>query len=219
MLNRKVVAIGAHPDDYELGAAMRLMFHALQGDEVVGVICTDGEMGGKKNTRMKEARRAADFIGVKKIYFLHYPDTRLYEHFNEIKKDLEKIISHENPLVAYLHFPHDRHQDHETVSHASSIACRDVPNIFFYKTPATALTSFQPHIFHVGSKNDFLKKKEALSYYESQIKSGSVNIERVKADLRFYCFCTARTPTHPYAEPFCANHIILNVMEGEAWKR
>lgn len=215
-MNQKIIAIGAHPDDYEIGAAMRLMHHIAHNDEVIGVICTDGERGGERETRLKEAQNAADFIGIKKLYFLHYPDTRLYEHFNELKDDLEKIVAKELPSIAYMHFPLDRHQDHETVSHVSAIACRNVPNIIFYKTPATALTSFQPHIFHVGSEEEFLKKKEALAHHKSQIDSGRIDLERVKADSRFYCFYSCPSPAYPYAEPFSANHIVLNLMEDKA---
>ena len=214
-MNQKIIAIGAHPDDYEIGAAMRLMYHAAHSDEVIGVICTDGEMGGEKETRMKEAQRSADFIGIKKLYFLHFPDTRLYEHFNELKDAIEKIIAKELPSVVYLHFPQDRHQDHETVSHASAIACRNVPNILFYKSPATTLTSFQPHLFHIGSEDEFLKKKEALSHHKSQIDSGRIDLERVNADSKFYGFCSYPSHEHPYAEPFAANHIILNLMEDK----
>jgi len=215
MTNRKIVVIGAHPDDYEIGAAMRLIHHAAQSDEVVGVICTDGEMGGEKDTRVKEAQSAADFIGIKRVYSLHYPDTHLLEHFNELKDDLEKIIAKENPSVVYLHFPHDRHQDHETVSRASAIACRNVPNILLYKTPSTLLPFFQPHIFHAGSESDFLKKKEALERHKSQVSGGKIDMERIKIDSRFYCYYAANSPTYPYAEPFCANHIVLNLMEDK----
>lgn len=219
MANRKIIVIGAHPDDYEIGAAMRLMHHAAQSDEVIGIICTDGEMGGEKDTRLKEAQCSADFIGIKKLYFLHYPDTRLYEHFNALKDELEKIIFEEKPSVVYLHYPHDRHQDHETASHASTIACRNVPNILFYKTPATTLASFSPHIFHVGSEDDFLKKREALACHKSQIESGRIDLERVKSDLRFYCFYAYQSPAYSYAEPFSANHIVLNLMEDDLCKR
>lgn len=216
MTKKKVVVIGAHPDDYEIGAAMRLMYHSLQDDEVVGVICTDGEKGGERETRLAEARKSAEFIGIKRLHLLHYPDTHLSEHFSNLKDDLEKIILEEKPSVVYLHFPNDRHQDHESASKASSIACRNVPNILFYKTPSTILPAFQPHIFHAGSEGDFLKKNEALHCHKSQVEGGKIDLERVKADLRFYCYYAYPVPQYPYAEPFCANHIVLNLMEDKA---
>ncbi len=156
--SKKIVAIGAHPDDNEIGAAMSLTYHAIRGDDVIGIICSDGEQAGDPEVRQKEAQSAADHIGMKKIYMLHHPDTRLYENFVGSKDDIEKIIIREDPSVAYLPFPSDRHQDHRTTNEAAIIACRNVPNILYYKTPSTILTEFHPHIFHIGSKEDYRKK-------------------------------------------------------------
>ena len=124
----KVVVIGAHPDDYEIGAGMRLFHHIEMGDEVIGVICSAGEKAGDYETRIKEAILAAEFIGMKQLYILSFPDTRFPDVYN-MKDSLEEIICNENPSVVYTHFPVDRHQDHRATAMASAIASRSTLSI------------------------------------------------------------------------------------------
>ncbi len=208
--NKKVIAIGAHPDDIEIGTAMRLFYHIERQDNVVGIICSDGEKGGKRETRLNEVQHAAKTIGIEELYMLHFPDAHFPDYRN-VKDDIEKIISKENPTVVYTHFEEDTHQDHRNVSRASAIACRKVPIILNYKSPSTILTSFFPHLFHVGSEYDFRKKEKILKIYRSQIKKESgPDLEQIEIESRFYA-SFIRSDKKLYAEPFCANHFILNL--------
>lgn len=43
---KSVLAIGAHPDDIELGCGAVLSRHIAEGDNVIAVIMTAGEAGG-----------------------------------------------------------------------------------------------------------------------------------------------------------------------------
>jgi len=210
----KIVAIGAHPDDYEIGAAMRLIHHVRMKDDVIGIICSNGEMAGDVESRMGEAIRAAELIGMKEIYFLGYPDTEL-PRVEIIKNSLEELVSRLNPSVVYSHHPDDRHQDHRTIAVATSTACRKIPSILSYRSPSTMFASFQPHLFHVGLLTDFEKKCEVLQIYQSQIKREyGISLEQVLIDSRFYGAVVNRySPYTSYAEPFCANHFVLNCRE------
>ncbi len=210
----KVVVIGAHPDDYEIGAGMRLLHHVEMGDEVIGVICSAGEMGGERETRIKEAILSAEFIGMKGLYILSFPDTRFPE-VAAMKDSLEDVIIKEEPSVVYTHFPGDRHQDHRATAQASAIACRSTASILTYQSPSTDVASFQPHLFQVGLEEDFIKKQEAIEIYQSQIeRSLGVNLEQIKLDARYYGSCINRYSREQiYAEPFCANHFVLNCRE------
>ena len=60
----KVLAIGAHPDDIELGCAGALLRHVAAGDEVTMLVMTPGEMGPQGLTsRVREQEAAAAVIG------------------------------------------------------------------------------------------------------------------------------------------------------------
>jgi LmbE family N-acetylglucosaminyl deacetylase len=210
--NFKVLAIGAHPDDFEIGACMRLVNHVKRGDDVVGVICSFGEMAGDKAIRKRESYLAAELIGMKKPpYILGFPDTHFPENEYRIRRRLEDIILTENPSIVYTHFRGDRHQDHVIVAQASEVACRRVPNIISYGGPSTNL-DFIPHLYQVGSEEDFKQKRRVIEVYQSQLnRDGGVNVEQIRDISRFYAHklnCYSRKLA--YAEPFCANHVILN---------
>ncbi|MGC9310391.1 MAG: PIG-L deacetylase family protein [Candidatus Aenigmatarchaeota archaeon] len=206
----KVVVIGAHPDDFEIGAGMRIMHHTRRNDEVIGILCSDGEKGGERAIRLKEAEKSAEMLGLKKLYKLHLPDTRVLDLII-LKDHIEKIIEKEKPSIVYTHFSEDTHQDHRTVSQASSIACRKVPTILMYKSPSTISSKFNPHLFHVGTPEDFRKKEEAIKVFRSQMaKYNLLELRRIKIDA---CYYAARLNLDGkfYAEPFCANHFIINL--------
>jgi LmbE family N-acetylglucosaminyl deacetylase len=210
----KIVAIGAHPDDYEVGAAMRLIYHVKMQDDVTGIICSYGDKAGDVSVRIKEAIEAAEFIGMKDLYILPFQDTRFPE-IGTIKDYLEEIIFEVNPSLIYGHFPDDRHQDHRAVALATAIACRKIPNILTYQSPSTNLGSFQPHLFHVGSPNDFQEKQAVIEIYQSQIeRQDGIYLKQIALDSRFYGSVISRYSRElTYAEPFCANHLVLNCRE------
>jgi LmbE family N-acetylglucosaminyl deacetylase len=210
----KIIAIGAHPDDYELGAAMRLIYHVRMKDDVIGIICSNGERAGDMDTRIREAMTAAELIGMKEVHLLGFPDTKL-PSVEIIKDSLEEIISTINPAIVYSHYPDDRHQDHRAVAMATSTACRKVPSILTYRSPSTMFTSFQPHLFHVGVPSDFEKKRELLQIYQSQInREYGISLDQALIDSKFYGTIVSRYSRDAiYAEPFCANHFVLNCRE------
>jgi LmbE family N-acetylglucosaminyl deacetylase len=210
----KVIVIGAHPDDYEVGAAMRLMHHVRMKDDVTGVICSYGEKAGSIETRIREAVTAAEFIGMTDLHILPFPDTH-FPATEEIKDALEEIIFRLHPDLVYTHYLYDRHQDHRNVATATSIACRKVQNILTYHSPSTDLASFQPHLFHVGSIDDFKQKQNLMKIYRSQTKrKDGICLKNLRLESLFYGSMLNRYSHKPvYAEPFCANHFILNCRE------
>ena len=79
-----VLALGAHPDDAEIGCGGTLALHADAGDRVTIACVTDGEAGGMgvppvklARIRREEAAAAAVVLGVEEIRFLGFPDGRL----------------------------------------------------------------------------------------------------------------------------------------------
>jgi CheY-like chemotaxis protein len=57
-----VLAIGAHPDDVEIGIGGTLLKHSTQGDEVHILTLTGGEFGGEKSLRIQESEKAAQLL-------------------------------------------------------------------------------------------------------------------------------------------------------------
>jgi LmbE family N-acetylglucosaminyl deacetylase len=97
---RRVLAVGAHPDDIDFGASGTVAKFVKDGAQVYYVICTDGSRGSDDpkmtyeklaKTRESEQRAAAKALGVKEVFFLNREDTKLVADF-ELKQDIARII-------------------------------------------------------------------------------------------------------------------------------
>src|SRR5262249_8592937 len=61
-----VLAVGAHPDDVELGCGGALLTHVANGDRVAMLILTKGERGPQDSLpRVREQEEAAALVGAK----------------------------------------------------------------------------------------------------------------------------------------------------------
>ena len=61
-----VLAIGAHPDDVEIGVGGILAAHRAAGDEVTVLTLSRGARGGDADDRQYESLRAADLLGARR---------------------------------------------------------------------------------------------------------------------------------------------------------
>ncbi|MCX7984521.1 MAG: bacillithiol biosynthesis deacetylase BshB1 [Bacteroidetes bacterium] len=108
-----VLAIGAHPDDLELGCGGTLAKLVRQGYNVVLCDLTQGELGtrGTKEIRMKEASKAAEILGVAHRYNLMLPDGNV----EVSKKNIEKLVTlirEVRPSLLIIPYGVERHPDH-----------------------------------------------------------------------------------------------------------
>src|SRR4051812_29212490 len=65
--SKRILAIGAHPDDLEFACGGILLAEAARGSEIFLCVCSRGESGtnGTPEERQAEARAAADLLGAK----------------------------------------------------------------------------------------------------------------------------------------------------------
>ena len=73
---RTVLAIGAHPDDVEIGVGGTLAAHAAAGDPVVILTLCRGARGGQADDRQNESLAAAELIGARP-FLEDLEDTRI----------------------------------------------------------------------------------------------------------------------------------------------
>jgi len=160
----KVLVIGAHPDDYEISIGGTILKHVSKGDEVYSIVATNGDMIGDPQIRKEEARKSADCLGIKKVWFFNLKDTRLNLEEELIYK-IEQIILEIKPTRIYTPSPCDTHQDHRALSNATLSAGRKVKQILFYESPSSQ-TKFVPNFFI--DIDTFLDKKiEAIKLHKS----------------------------------------------------
>ncbi|MFH2004863.1 MAG: bacillithiol biosynthesis deacetylase BshB1 [Bacteroidota bacterium] len=108
-----VLAIGAHPDDVELGCAGTIA-KLVQLKYRVGILdLTEGELGtrGSKAIRAKEAKLASKILGIHTRENLHLLDGNI-EINQENKIKLIRILRKYRPKILLFPHWHDRHPDH-----------------------------------------------------------------------------------------------------------
>ena len=129
-----VLAIGAHPDDVEVGAGGTLLGHVAQGHEVSVLVLTGGDVGGMPG-RARQARptRAAELMGVR-LFHVNLADSSVSEGGATIG-EITRVIEEVQPDTIYTHSGQDLNQDHRNVHHATIVAARRVPRLFCYQTP------------------------------------------------------------------------------------
>lgn len=161
----KILAVGAHPDDIELGCGGTLRKHILRGDEVIIIVASFGEKSGDKEKRKSEATTVAKLLAAKEIHFLNLPDT-LIAHDGVTVGLLDKYIT-ENVDIIYVHSPKDYHQDHANIAKSVLSASRKMKNsIFFYETPSTTI-EFKPTLY-IDISDVFEDKLKYIRQYHSQ---------------------------------------------------
>jgi LmbE family N-acetylglucosaminyl deacetylase/CheY-like chemotaxis protein len=165
-MNRRVVlAIGAHPDDVEIGCGGILLRHHARGDRVAVLTLSGGEQGGAASIRVQEAHRAAGLLGAR-LFLGTLQDTAISEGLETISL-IEAKIAEVQPTVIYTHTFQDGHQDHRSVHRATVVAARNVSSLYCYQAPSTSI-DFRPTKFiEIGEFMD--RKVEAISVYGSQV--------------------------------------------------
>ncbi|HWL29628.1 MAG TPA: PIG-L deacetylase family protein [Burkholderiaceae bacterium] len=180
---RRVLAIGAHPDDVEIGCGGTLARHNARGDELHILTLSRGSSGGDVNVRATEANRAADLLGAK-LRLANLQDAHISEGVKTIEI-IEAVIKEVQPTHVYTHSVEDTHQDHRAVHAASLVAARSVPNFFSYQSPSSTV-DFRPRRF-VDITHFIGQKLKLIDAYHSQVdRMDSIQSDVTVATARYW---------------------------------
>jgi LmbE family N-acetylglucosaminyl deacetylase len=200
----RVLAVGAHPDDIELGCAGALLRHVQYGDEVALLVMTSGESGPQADRpRVAEQERAAELLGAELLWG-GFSDGYIPTGREAVSK-VDSIVRHTGADIIYTHAPRDTHQDHVATAQAAIAAGRKVERVLCFQSPTT--TVFNPALF-VDIDTTLPGKVAALAAHHSQVqKCDLVDLEAVEAGARFWGF-RARIAK---AEPFEVPHFVWDI--------
>ena len=137
---KKIMAIGAHPDDIEFGCSGTLVKHREQGDFVVYVCMTstpsvDATTGKtiRSGVELKnEVECATETLGINVVEFLQFKDLHVPFSFDSVSS-LEKLIKKYEIDTIYTHWAGDSNQDHIATFKTTMAAARYVSNVFCYE--------------------------------------------------------------------------------------
>ncbi len=136
------LAIMAHPDDLEFGAAAAIARWTGQGKQIAYCLVTSGEAGidgmppdEARPVREREQRDSAAIVGVDELEFLGLPDGVL-EYGIPLRRELARIIRRHRPEIVITGNFRDtwdgavllNHADHIATGRAVLDAVRDAAN-------------------------------------------------------------------------------------------
>ena len=173
---KKVLVIGAHPDDPETMCGGTILKLKAMGVEVVSVYLTSGEAGIRGKTheesrtiRQAEARRACEVMGVRPIFMTQIDGNA--EVNKERYAEMLALIEAEKPDMVITHWPIDSHRDHRVCAVLVYDAWRQSGYSFdlYYGEVMTGLQTqnFTPTLW-VDITDYHNKKVEAYKCHQSQ---------------------------------------------------
>lgn len=206
MARQSVLAVGAHPDDIELGCGGALAKHVAAGDRVTMLVVTRGEEGpGDSQERVREQLRAVEVLGVHELLWGQgFGDCRVSLQEFELVHLIEDAIEKSSTTIVHTHTANDSHQDHRVVSRCTLGAARWVSSIMTYGGPSAI--GFNPTAF-VDISDSLDKKIEALMSHVSQAEaSEKVSASWVRSSAEHYGFLCRRT----FAEGFEPARLVVD---------
>lgn len=119
-----ILAIGAHPDDVELGCGATIAKEIANGKKVGIIDLTRGELGtrGTAETRDEESKQAAKILGVSIRTNMEFADG-FFVNDKVHQLELIKMIRKYRPEIVLCNAIDDRHIDHGKGSKLVSDAC------------------------------------------------------------------------------------------------
>lgn len=166
-----VLALGAHPDDIEIGCGGTLAVLTASGREVHMYVASDGAKGGEGKVRRAEQSAAAAILGVQQMHWGGLEDTCLPGQAASLMAQIEVLVRRLKPQTVLVNYHEDTHQDHRALARAAHAATRYVPNVLAYETPTS--NGFAPHVFSdIGAT--FERKIAALKAHASQVERTNI---------------------------------------------
>jgi LmbE family N-acetylglucosaminyl deacetylase len=150
------LAVVAHPDDMEYGAAAAVARWTAQGKQFAYVLVSDGEAGIASMDpaeagpiRRREQQASCAVVGVDDVTFLGWPDGTIVEGL-ELRADLAAEIRRHRPqVVVSINFRDSwgpsswNHADHRAVGRALLDAVRDAGNPWVFSDRGEAWVGVQ----------------------------------------------------------------------------
>jgi len=163
---KRVLFLGAHPDDIELGCGA-LLHHIVRETDILCVTLSDNQKNPDLKNVKEEHYVSMAILGVprEKIIFgpfttRVFPDARqeILEYFLKLRRDFQ-------PDLIFVHSRQDIHQDHTTMTDEALRAFRGITVLGFDVVRSSY--GFFPHFLVEVTEDDVTKKIEALSQYET----------------------------------------------------
>lgn len=169
----KILVLGPHTDDGELGCGGLMAKRVEQGCDVTYAVFSSCRRlrpeGQPKDILKREVREAVKILGLdpeRKLILFDY-EVRTFPQFRqEILEDMVKLRDRLEPDLVLCPSVNDVHQDHSTVC-MEAVRCFKKQSILCYEEPWNNIT-FSTNAFEKLHKRHVDRKVQALMAYKSQ---------------------------------------------------
>jgi LmbE family N-acetylglucosaminyl deacetylase len=169
---KKILAVGAHPDDIEMGCGGFIAKAISEKIDVYTAIlskCEDEVKGDNADLRADEYIASVKTLGVSKYFIFDFPNRALPGSELQILDKLAELQADIQPDMVLIPYLEDPHQDHNAVAFAGVRTFRKNETILQYEILRHGSHTFTPTLF--VDITDFLNTKlEALKCYKSQFE-------------------------------------------------
>jgi len=178
MTGKNIIAIGAHPDDVEIGCAGTLARHISEGDKVTILHMTNtgygnritGEVLRTPEQSRSEADKATKILGCELIMLDFAEQEVPFDAYSVAL--INDILDKKKINVVYTNWRGDSHQDHIATFKCVMAAARHIENVYLYEQipqPRTNEMHVEP-TYYVDITDYLAKKLEVIRAHESQVK-------------------------------------------------
>jgi len=167
---KRILAIGAHYDDIEMGCGGTLSKHIQKGDEVFfGITSSDEYRTGDKKDRYQEQILSAGIMG------LHFENIYTYSYNDEVHDVIGRLDSIK-PDIVFTHHELDTHQDHRRASIIGQAVGRKRTTTTLFYDSGTAY-DFHANVFSIIH---FPLKEKLIRCFKSQLELGAISLDIVE---------------------------------------
>lgn len=194
----RAVAVVAHPDDLEYGAASAVARWTAQGKHVSYLLATRGEAGiagmapdAVGPLREDEERRSAALVGVSDVFFLDHVDG-LVEYGLALRRDLATVLRQQRPdIVITMNFELTwgdsgmvNHADHRATGLAVLDAVRDAANPWVFTEDGPAWDGIkQVYVAGVADPTHFVDVTDTIDKGIASLREHKAYLDGLGRDL------------------------------------
>ncbi len=194
---KRVLFLGAHPDDIELGCGA-LIHRIASKTDLLCVTLSDNQKNPLLTNLVEEHHRSMAVLGVRRenivlgaftTRIFHDARQEILEYFLKLRRDFK-------PDLIFVHSKQDIHQDHNTMTDEALRAFRGITLLGFDVVRSSY--GFFPHFLAEVDEENVQAKIEALSQYETYREKYYFNSELTRSIMVRHGALAER----PFAEGF-----------------
>lgn len=176
-MKKKILFIGAHFDDVELGCGGSIKNFTKKKYSIKILVLTHSEIVNIQNNSIirdklqakKEFLNSIKILGVKKYQLLDFKTNKI-EFNDKLISKIRKEIDIFKPDIIFTHWDKDAHQDHRAIGQATLSAGRHVPSILMYQSNNYISEEFFNGNLFIDISKSFKDKIKSIKCYKTELK-------------------------------------------------